>query len=86
MQKYAKETGRGLRAGERLSNPLGEAVASDTAERMKPGPVSDPRIIETDEITCAYSFEDARSVVHGRMVPVDSAGGRLLPLPSRTAP
>ena len=36
--------------------------------------------------TCAYSFEDARSVVHGKMVPVDSAGGKLLPRPSPTAP
>ena len=25
--------------------------------------------------TCAYFFEDARSVLHGRLVPVDSAGG-----------
>ena len=36
--------------------------------------------------TCAYSFEDARSVVHGKMVPVDSAGGKLLPRPSPTSP
>ena len=36
--------------------------------------------------TCAYSFEDARSVVHGKMVPVNSAGGKLLPRPSPTSP
>lgn len=28
--------------------------------------------------TCAYSFEDARYVLHGKLVPVDSAGGRAL--------
>ena len=29
--------------------------------------------------TCAYVFSLARSVIHGKMVPVDSAGGVLLP-------
>ena len=28
--------------------------------------------------TCAYVFSMARSVVHGKMVPVDSAGGVLI--------
>ena len=38
--------------------------------------------------TCAYSFEDARSVVHGKMVPVNSAGGKRLtnPTPATPAP
>ena len=25
--------------------------------------------------TCAYSWEDARTALHGKLVPVDSAGG-----------
>ena len=25
--------------------------------------------------TCAYVFDNARSVLHGKLVPVDSAGG-----------
>ena len=29
--------------------------------------------------TCAYVFSLARSVIHGKMVPVDSAGGVLIP-------
>ncbi len=29
--------------------------------------------------TCAYVFDNARSVLHGKLVPVDSAGGVLLP-------
>ena len=36
--------------------------------------------------TCAYVFEDARSVVHGMLVPVDSAGGKPLPSPRPEAP
>ena len=36
--------------------------------------------------TCAYSFEDARSVVHGKMVPVNSAGGKRLTNPTPAAP
>ncbi len=28
--------------------------------------------------TCAYSFQDARTVLHGKLVPVDSAGGKPL--------
>ena len=32
--------------------------------------------------TCAYVFEDARSVVHGKLVPVDSAGGEAIPPPT----
>lgn len=27
--------------------------------------------------TCAYAFEDARHVLHGRLIPADSAGGRI---------
>ena len=29
--------------------------------------------------TCAYVFSNARAIVHGKMVPVDSAGGVLAP-------
>ena len=29
--------------------------------------------------TCAYVFSNARAIVHGKMVPVDSAGGVLVP-------
>ena len=32
--------------------------------------------------TCDYSFDEARSVLHGKLVPVDSAGG----VPIKTAP
>ena len=28
--------------------------------------------------TCAYIFEDARSVLHGKLVPVMTAGGELI--------
>ena len=36
--------------------------------------------------TCAYSFQDARTVLHGKLVPVDSAGGKSLPTEGETAP
>ena len=40
--------------------------------------------------TCAYVFEDARSVLHGRLRPVMSAGGKPMaplptPMPTETA-
>ncbi|MBR0160833.1 MAG: class B sortase [Oscillospiraceae bacterium] len=34
--------------------------------------------------TCAYAFDNARSVVHGKMIPVDSAAGR--PIERTVAP
>ena len=49
-----------------------------SSSAVRTGAEADPESCYILLSTCAYVFEDARSVLHGRLVPLASAGGRLI--------
>lgn len=65
---YTIFRGPSIELDEYLEKMTGRSVVEPPAK-----PVDDARYVVLS--TCVYSFQDARFVVHGMLVPVDSAGG-----------